>query len=208
MYSVLLSLYLIVSILLIGLILVQHGKGASMGASFGAGASNTVFGSTGNGNFLTHSTAVLATLFFAISLGLSALYAHDDDVGTDFSNLQSVADQSEAAKGAADAVLPADSVETKKDVDLPAVTEQKLPAQEEKAPVAETKETPTAENLEAVKTEVENAESAKIEVEKAEAVKTEVENTVAPEGAVTEEKVTSDLQNQEKTEGESASTEQ
>ena len=198
MYSVLLSLYLIVSILLIGLILVQHGKGASMGASFGAGASNTVFGSTGNGNFLTHSTAVLATLFFAISLGLSALYAHDDDVGTDFSNLQSVADQSEAAKGAADAVLPADSVETKKDVDLPAVTEQKLPAQEEKAPVAETKETPTAENLEAVKTEV----------EKAEAVKTEVENTVAPEGAVTEEKVTSDLKNQEKTEGESASTEQ
>ena len=198
MYSVLLSLYLIVSILLIGLILVQHGKGASMGASFGAGASNTVFGSTGNGNFLTHSTAVLATLFFAISLGLSALYAHDDDVGTDFSNLQSVADQSEAAKGAADAVLPADSVETKKDVDLPAVTEQKLPAQEEKAPVAETKETPTAENLEAVKTEV----------EKAEAVKTEVENTVAPEGAVTEEKVTSDLQKQEKTEGESASTEQ
>ena len=198
MYSVLLSLYLIVSILLIGLILVQHGKGASMGASFGAGASNTVFGSTGNGNFLTHSTAVLATLFFAISLGLSALYAHDDDVGTDFSNLQSVADQSEAAKGAADAVLPADSVETKKDVDLPAVTEQKLPAQEEKAPVAETKETPTAENLEAVKTEV----------EKAEAVKTEVENTVAPEGAVTEEKVTSDLQNQEKTEGESATTEQ
>ena len=54
MYSVLLSLYLIVSILLIGLILLQHGKGASMGASFGAGASNTVFGSVGSGNFLTH----------------------------------------------------------------------------------------------------------------------------------------------------------
>ena len=94
MYSVLLSLYLIVSILLIGLILLQHGKGASMGASFGAGASNTVFGSVGSGNFLTHSTAVLATLFFLISLGITALYAHQDHGTSDFDNLQSVADKS------------------------------------------------------------------------------------------------------------------
>ena len=72
MYGVLLSLYLIVAIALIGFILLQHGKGASMGASFGAGASNTVFGSVGSGNFLTHSTAVLATLFFIISLAISA----------------------------------------------------------------------------------------------------------------------------------------
>ena len=54
-------------------------KGASMGASFGAGASNTVFGSVGSGNFLTHSTAVLATLFFIISLAISALYARQDN---------------------------------------------------------------------------------------------------------------------------------
>ncbi len=94
MYSVLLSLYLIVSILLIGLILLQHGKGASMGASFGAGASNTVFGSVGSGNFLTHATAVLATLFFLISLGITALYAHQDHGSSDFDNLQSVAEQS------------------------------------------------------------------------------------------------------------------
>ena len=96
MYSVLLSLYLIVSILLIGLILLQHGKGASMGASFGAGASNTVYGSVGSGNSLTHSTAVLATLFFLISLGLTALYARQDNGGADFENLQSVADQAAA----------------------------------------------------------------------------------------------------------------
>lgn len=64
MYEVLLVVYLLVAIALVGLVLVQHGKGASMGASFGAGASNTVFGSSGSGNFLTKSTAILAILFF------------------------------------------------------------------------------------------------------------------------------------------------
>lgn len=63
MYEVLLVVYLLVAIALVGLVLVQHGKGASMGASFGAGASNTVFGSSGSGNFLTKSTAILAILF-------------------------------------------------------------------------------------------------------------------------------------------------
>ena len=68
MYEVLLVVYLLVALALVGLVLVQHGKGASMGASFGAGASNTVFGSSGSGNFLTKSTAILAILFFVIIL--------------------------------------------------------------------------------------------------------------------------------------------
>ena len=68
MYEVLLVVYLLVALALVGLVLVQHGKGASMGASFGAGASNTVFGSSGSGNFLTKSTAILAILFFVISV--------------------------------------------------------------------------------------------------------------------------------------------
>jgi preprotein translocase subunit SecG len=57
-----------------GLVLIQHGKGADMGASFGSGASQTIFGSVGSGNALTKSTSWLATVFFATSLVL-ALFA-------------------------------------------------------------------------------------------------------------------------------------
>jgi preprotein translocase subunit SecG len=58
---------------LIGLILLQHGKGADVGAAFGSGASQTVFGSQGSASFLTRTTAVLAVVFFATSLGLAYL---------------------------------------------------------------------------------------------------------------------------------------
>ena len=56
MYEIFIVLYLLVALALIGLVLIQHGKGASMGAAFGAGASATVFGSSGTGNFLTKTT--------------------------------------------------------------------------------------------------------------------------------------------------------
>ena len=71
MESIILVIYLIVSIALIGIILLQQGKGAEMGASFGAGGSNTVFGAAGSGNALTKSTTILAILFFAIALSIS-----------------------------------------------------------------------------------------------------------------------------------------
>ncbi len=70
MYEILLVIYLLAALAVIGLVLVQHGKGADMGASFGAGGSNSVFGATGSGNFLTHTTAVFATVFFVLSLVL------------------------------------------------------------------------------------------------------------------------------------------
>ena len=57
-----------------GLVLLQRGKGADAGAGFGAGASGTVFGARGSASFLSRTTAVLATLFFLSSLGLSYLY--------------------------------------------------------------------------------------------------------------------------------------
>lgn len=60
---------------LIGLILLQQGKGADMGAAFGSGASQTLFGSRGSANFLTRVTATLATIFFLSSLGLAWLSA-------------------------------------------------------------------------------------------------------------------------------------
>ena len=67
-HTILLVLQSLVSIALIGFILVQHGKGADAGAAFGSGASSTVFGSRGSGNFLTRTTTVLAIIFLCNSL--------------------------------------------------------------------------------------------------------------------------------------------
>jgi preprotein translocase subunit SecG len=58
---------------MIGLVLIQHGKGADMGASFGSGASGSLFGATGSANFLSRSTAICATVFFATTVGMSML---------------------------------------------------------------------------------------------------------------------------------------
>ena len=71
MQSILVIVHLFLAIGLVGLILIQHGKGADMGAAFGSGASATVFGSRGASNFLSRSTAVLAALFFVTSLVLA-----------------------------------------------------------------------------------------------------------------------------------------
>ena len=75
MESVILAVHVVIAVSLIGLILIQQGKGADAGANFGggssSGASGTVFGSQGSGNFLTKTTAILATLFFLTSLFLS-----------------------------------------------------------------------------------------------------------------------------------------
>ncbi|MBF7072639.1 preprotein translocase subunit SecG [Glaciecola sp. MH2013] len=95
--------YLIVALVLIGFVLIQQGKGADMGASFGAGGSNTVFGSSGSGNFMTKTTAILATLFFGISLTL----------GTIASNNNTEVDEFE--------VLEAPTVELPASADIPAV---------------------------------------------------------------------------------------
>lgn len=60
----------------IGLVLLQHGKGADMGAAFGGGASGSLFGSTGSANFLSRTTAALATIFFLTSFGLTWFSSH------------------------------------------------------------------------------------------------------------------------------------
>jgi preprotein translocase subunit SecG len=71
--TILLVAQVLIALSLIGLILVQHGKGADAGAAFGSGASNTVFGSQGSGNFLTRTTAILAFTFLVNSLALAYL---------------------------------------------------------------------------------------------------------------------------------------
>ncbi len=71
--SFLLVVHLIVAAVLCGLVLLQHGKGADMGAAFGSGSSGSLFGASGSANFLSRSTAVLAAVFFLSSLGLTYL---------------------------------------------------------------------------------------------------------------------------------------
>lgn len=71
MQTALLAAHVIITITLVGLILIQRGKGADVGAAFGSGASQTVFGSQGSASFLTRTTAILATLFFCTSLTLA-----------------------------------------------------------------------------------------------------------------------------------------
>jgi preprotein translocase subunit SecG len=71
--SLLLAAHVLVAAALIGFILLQHGKGADMGAAFGSGSSGSLFGAAGSANFLSRTTAILATVFFASSLALTYL---------------------------------------------------------------------------------------------------------------------------------------
>lgn len=66
----------LLSVVLITLVLVQHGKGADAGAAFGSGASASVFGARGSGNFLSKSTAIVATLFFIVCMSLGYVASH------------------------------------------------------------------------------------------------------------------------------------
>ena len=82
---------------MIGLVLVQHGKGADMGASFGSGSSGSLFGASGSANFLSRSTAVAATVFFACTLAL----AYVGNLPADASKPFSILDQAASAPAAA-----------------------------------------------------------------------------------------------------------
>lgn len=77
--------HLITAVAIVGLILMQQGKGAEMGASFGAGASQTLFGSSGAGNFFSRLTAIFAAIFFVTSFSLAVMAKHstniEDDLG-------------------------------------------------------------------------------------------------------------------------------
>lgn len=90
---------------LIGLVLIQHGKGADAGASFGGGASQSVFGSAGSANFLTRATAVLAAVFFVTSLVLAWMARQEANGSTTYlPELETIEEQ-------ADVPVPADQVE-------------------------------------------------------------------------------------------------
>jgi preprotein translocase subunit SecG len=67
--------HVVTAVVLVGLVLIQHGKGADMGAAFGSGSAGSLFGSSGSANFLSRSTAVAATIFFITSLSLTYIYS-------------------------------------------------------------------------------------------------------------------------------------
>jgi preprotein translocase subunit SecG len=73
LFPIILTFHVLSALGIIGLVLVQHGKGADMGAAFGGGASGSLFGATGSANFLSRTTAVLALVFFLTSLSLAYL---------------------------------------------------------------------------------------------------------------------------------------
>lgn len=79
MQAFLLIIHVLLALTVIGLVLLQQGKGADAGAAFGSGASSTVFGARGSGSFLTRMTTLCATLFFITSLGLAVMASHRVD---------------------------------------------------------------------------------------------------------------------------------
>ncbi len=113
MESIIIVVHILIALGIIGFVMIQQGKGADAGASFGSGASQTVFGSSGSGNFLSRSTAILATAFFLTSLAL-AVYAK------------------QRATGAADVGLPSEEVIK--------MLEQEAPVVEEYAPSSDAPE--------------------------------------------------------------------
>jgi preprotein translocase subunit SecG len=96
METAILIVHVLVGITVIGLILIQQGKGADVGASFGAGASQTFFGSSGSGNVLTRTTTILVSVFFLTSIGLAYVATeHARDTGKIIAPLVEQANQAQ-----------------------------------------------------------------------------------------------------------------
>ena len=97
------ALQILAALVMIGLVLIQHGKGADMGASFGSGASGSLFGATGSANFLSRFTAVCAAVFFVCTLALAHLSSQRT---VEASGSGSVLDRSVAPAAAASVAAP------------------------------------------------------------------------------------------------------
>lgn len=173
MYQVMVVFQVLFGLSIIGLIMIQHGKGADAGAAFGSGASGSVFGAQGSASFLSRATAILALLFFATSLGLAVMIGHRDE-GVDIMDIpevqQEVTDMP-VVEGSeepmkvpsisqqqqqAEQEMPAIVVEQ---VDMPDATEYSETIEEVIIPETETASEPAAEFVEIIE-EVEIPEAA------------------------------------------------
>lgn len=106
--NLLLVVHVLIAIGIVGLILLQQGKGADAGAAFGGGGSATVFGSQGSGTFLSRATAVLAAMFLVSSLWLAYLTKEESQTGDEFKDTFKVEETLPTAEGTDAAVLPAE----------------------------------------------------------------------------------------------------
>lgn len=107
LFSTILAVHVLVALAIIGLVLMQHGKGADMGAAFGSGTSGSLFGASGSANFLSRTTAVLATVFFLTSLSLA--YLASDKPKTAGSLMQDSVESSPVPAVPAGDLKPADA---------------------------------------------------------------------------------------------------
>jgi preprotein translocase subunit SecG len=124
MFSFLLAVQIVVSISIIALVMLQQGKGADMGAGFGAGASGTVFGSRGSGSFFTRATAILAAVFFINCLLIASPLVRNSEksANTLADQLEQQAVQLEEAEKASAVVNALENQETDAALTLPAET--------------------------------------------------------------------------------------
>jgi preprotein translocase subunit SecG len=109
--TIVIGLHVLIALAIIGLVLLQHGKGADMGSGFGGGASSSLFGATGSANFLSRATAILATLFFLTSLGLAYLATNKPRTGGGVLDAVKTQQQAPAADGKGEEKAPAKASE-------------------------------------------------------------------------------------------------
>ena len=131
LYSILVAVDVLLAIGIIGLVLIQQGKGASVGAAFGSGASGTVFGSRGSASFLTRFTAFLVALFFINSLALAYLASHRPVAESVITTTQEITDGVPAIKNVIEDIPNADAQVPQIDMeatDLPDVHEMESDA--------------------------------------------------------------------------------
>ena len=133
MEKLVLIIHSLAALVIIGLVLLQQGKGAAAGASFGAGASQTVFGSEGSGNFFTRATWVIAFLFFATSFGLAIIAKNNSKVATQGLVVPSV-QQAPVSDVPSTSTVPTSDVPAIAPSDVPAVENQVAPTDAAAAP--------------------------------------------------------------------------
>ncbi|NOS90145.1 MAG: preprotein translocase subunit SecG [Methylococcaceae bacterium] len=141
MYQVIIVIHVLLGLGIIGLILMQQGKGADAGAAFGTGSAGSVFGAQGAASFLSRTTAILAGLFFLTSLSLAVINGHK---GTVYDLMSSPETQQETVAPAAESTVP-----TIKAEEVPVVPEVKL-AEPAKDPAIQATEVPKPEPLKTV----------------------------------------------------------
>ena len=152
MQTILTVFHIFLAVGLVGLILIQHGKGADMGAAFGSGASGTVFGAKGSGSFLTRTTAILATLFFVTSMAMAYFATQTNEPEGLMERIDAAPTAVEAPAPESD--LPAVPTATEGS-DLPAV-----PAAEGTVEAPQTEDVPAAPAAESDSAATDTADSA------------------------------------------------